>query len=145
MRRGLGFAALAGFMLSLGVHSATIRGIDMYSRWPGVWVLHFVALILFGMFVLTAGYRIRFNEIFLRLPGWAVVSVVAVFLYAVVNCLVFAGFSGEGNAHVSEPDYHLHRAYELRFFSGVWAALFMVATVYFLLWRDNLDGTRHVR
>jgi uncharacterized membrane protein YdcZ (DUF606 family) len=154
MRSSLGTVALAGLVLSLAVHVATSLGLDVYSRFPLVFLLHFVALVLFGLFALTGGYRLKFEEVTSRLPGWALAVGAVTVAYVLVNSLICAGLSGEGNAnvlqgqyvlmshgrvlaHISEHDYHLHRAYELRLYSGLWVASCLVSAIYFFLWHKN--------
>jgi hypothetical protein len=157
MKSLFGAVALVGLVLALAVHIATALKVDVYSRVPLVALLHFVAIGLFGLFVLTGGYRLRLEEVTSRLPGWALAVVAAMIAYVVVNSVICAGLSGEGNAsvlqgqyvlmshgrvlaHISERDYHLHRAYELRLYSGIWAAACLVSAVYFILWRGG-EGT----
>ena len=157
MKSALGSAALVGLIVSLAVHVATSIGIDVYSQFPPVWVLHFAAIAIFGAFVLSGGHRLELGEATTRLPAWAVLVVAATIAYVLVNSVVCAGLLGEGNANVlgghyvltshgrvlaqiSERDYHLHRATELRLFSGLWLASCLVSTVYFLLWREDRNA-----
>ncbi len=154
MKPALGSAALVGLILSLAVHIATSLGIDVYSQFPPVWVLHIASVALFGAFVLSGRHRLKLDKATTRVPSWAVLVVLATIAYVLVNTVVCAGVSGEGNAnmldgqyvltshgrvlaHISERDYHLHRATELRLFSGLWLVSFLVSTVYFFLWRED--------
>ena len=154
VRSALGFAAVVGFMLSLAVHVATTLSVDVYSRFQPVWVLHFVAIALLVSFLLSGGYHLKLDEVTAKVPTWAVLVVAVTGVYALVNTAVCAALSGEGNAnvlqgqyvltshgrvlaHISERDYHFHRATELRLFSGIWLAACLVAAVYFLLWRED--------
>jgi len=154
VKSALGFAALVGLILSLAVHVAVSFGIDVYSRFPLVWALHFVAIALFGSFVVFGGYRLRLDEVTSHVPPWAVLVVILTGTYVLVNTVACAVLSGEGNAnvrkgeyvlashgrvlaHISERDYHLHRVIELRLFSGLWLEACLVAAVYFFLWRAS--------
>lgn len=159
MRSALGVVALAGLVLSLAVHLATSLGLDLYSRFPLVWLLHLVAIGLFGCVALSGGYRLKLEEVTSQLPGWALAVAALTIIYVLVNSLVCAGLSGEGNAsvfrgqyvlmshghvlaHISEGDYHLHRAYELRLYSGIWVASCLVSAIYFFLWRGDGEPDR---
>jgi hypothetical protein len=152
-----GSLALAGFALALVVHIETIAGVDVYSRFPAVWLLHLGALLLCGLSILSAGYRLKPSEIVYHLPTWAIVIVATVFVYSLINFLVCASVTGGGNAdmlgtqyvlvdhgrvsaHISRAEYHLHRAYELRAFSGHWIFFYLLPTVYFFLWHDDFSG-----
>ncbi len=159
MKSALGSAALVGLIVSLAVHVATSIGIDVYSQFPPVWVLHIASIALFGAFVVYGGHRLKLDEVTTRVPTWAVLVVAATIAYVVVDSVVCAHLAGAGNAsllegqyvltshgrvlaHISERDYHLHRATELRLLSGIWLVACLVSTVYFLLWREdrNADG-----
>jgi hypothetical protein len=152
-----GSLALVGFTLALVVHVETIAGVDVYSRFPPVWLLHLGALLLFGLFVLSGGHRIKPSEILYHLPTWAIMVIAAVFVYSLINFVVCESITGGSLAdvlgdqyvlsshrrvlaHISQAEYHLHRAYELRAFSGTWLVFYSVPTVYFFLWRDEISN-----
>ena|ERR1700685_1064346 len=76
------------------------------------------------------------------------------FAYTLFNFFLGTNLAGDGNAdvmggqyvlashghvltHVSEPEYHLHRAWELRLFSRHWLIFYFVPTVYFFFWREH--------
>ena len=94
-------------VLSTAVHVATALDLDVYSRFPFVSLLHLVAIGLFGLFVLAGGYRLKLDDVTSRLPVWALAAVAATVAYVVVNTLVCAGLSGEGNASVLQGQYVL--------------------------------------
>jgi hypothetical protein len=145
-------------MLALAVHIATFFGVDVSSRFPGVWLLHLGALLVFGLFMLSArgafANGMKLHEIMDHLPTSAVLAVAAVFAYTVFNFILGTNLARDGSAdlaggqylltshgrvlaHLSELEYHLHRAWELRLFSGLWLIFYFVPTVYFFFWREQ--------
>lgn len=84
MRSALGVVALAGLVLSLAVHLATSLGLDLYSRFPLVWLLHLVAIGLFGCVALSGGYRLKLEEVTSQLPCWALAVAALTIIYVLV-------------------------------------------------------------
>ena len=167
MNRLLGWIAFTGFFLALLVHIATTTGVDVYSRLPSVWLLHLGAILVFGLFALFGRKVFRsclqLDEMMYHLQVWVVLVFAVVFVYALLNVFLCLPFTGNGAtadlvdgqyvlrshgrvlAQLKEPEYHVHRAYELRFFSGVWLVLYLMPSLYFFFWRDQrpigrLDG-----
>jgi hypothetical protein len=82
-----------------------------------------------------------------------------IFGYALLNVFLCGPYTGNGAvadvaggqymltshghvlARLTEREYHAHRAYELRFFSGVWLVFYLMPTLYFFFWRDQLPPT----
>ena len=162
MNRPLGRIALVGFTLALLVHVAAVAGVDVSSRFPYVWLLHFGVFLAFIPIAFSArkGFRERrlgFDEITSHLPGWAVGLAGAMFAYALFNFILCSRFTngnavtvgghyllvshGRVLAHLTEREYHLHRAYEVRLFSGFWLTFFLIPGLYFLTWRDRSSPT----
>jgi hypothetical protein len=158
LNRAGGWAALAGFLLALAVHIATVFGVDVSSRFPSVWLLHIGALLVFGLFVFSArgafANGMKLHVIMDHLPTSAVLAVAVAFAYALFNFFLGTNVIGAGNAevvagqyvltshgrvlaHVSELEYHLRRAWELRLFSGHWLFFYLVPMVYFFFWREQ--------
>jgi hypothetical protein len=160
MNRLLGWIAFAGFLLALLVHIATTTGVDVYSRLPSVWLLHLGAILVCGLLALSArksfGSCLKLDEIMYHFRVWVVLVFAAVFLYAVLNVFLCLSFTGNGAtavlvdgqyvlrshgrvlAQLTESEYHVHRAYELRFFSGVWLVFYLMPSLYFFFWREQL-------
>ena len=142
MNRLSGWTAFTGLFLALVVHIATATGVDVYALFPPVWLLHLGAILVFGLFALSGRKvfrsRLQLDEMMDHLPVWVVLVFAVVFAYALLNvflCLPFTGNGGTADlvdgqyvlrshgrvlAQLTEPEYHVHRAYELRFFSGIW-------------------------
>jgi hypothetical protein len=147
-----------GFILALAVHVGTVFDVDVSSRFPAVWLLHLGALLVFGLFVLSArgafANALKAHEIMNHLPTSAVLAVAVVFAYGLLNGFLYQNATGGGNAdlaggqylltshgrvlaHLSELEYHLHRAWELRLFSGFWLIFYFAPMVYFFFWREQ--------
>jgi hypothetical protein len=156
MNRFLGSTALVGFALSLVAHIATVVGVDVSSQVPYIWTLHAGAILAFGSLALSARKVLRrdraFGKLLDHLPAWAVIVLLAVLGYAIVNSILCLQMTGDGNAavaggqdvltmhgrvlsHLTEQEYHAHRAHELRLFSGYWLIFFLVSGTYFFLSR----------
>jgi hypothetical protein len=153
LHRFLGLAALTGFSLSLIVHITTVAGVDVASLFPAVLWLHVGAILIFIPTVLSSrkalanrAGRFSFSGV---LPPWANAVFAIVVGYIMVNFLVSAHLMGNGSAaivqgryvlqnhgrlvdYLSEREYHLHKAYELRLFSGGWLIFYLLPAVYFL-------------
>jgi hypothetical protein len=93
MNRLFGWAALAGFFAAVVVHIATADGLDVYASFPPVWLLHLGAILLFGVFVLSARRR-KFSEVLQRLPVGAVLVFAVIFGYAILNVFLCRAFTG---------------------------------------------------
>jgi hypothetical protein len=112
MNRRLRVTALLGFALSLVVNVASASRLDVS-----------------------------------RFPQWARVLAIAVFAYSVVNICLFAVlYNGNADsvngeyvlsshgrvlAHLTEPQYHLHKAIEIRGFSALWLFFYLLPCLYF--------------
>ena len=154
VHKKLGLTALVGFLLSLTVHIATVLGVDVSESVPYVWALHIGMFLVWAPMVLAG---INAKELVRNLPTWAVVLYVAAFAYSFINfglCVRFTqGGGGEmingqyfltSHGHVlanlTEAQYHLQRAYEVRLFSGIWLLFYLMPALYFLGQAgDNID------
>jgi hypothetical protein len=146
-----GIVALAGLLLSALVHVASMRGVDVESTWPNVWLLHYALFPIVLLAVLTgsaaAGYkRLGLSDFLALVPPWALALLAAALLYALAGLLVFAPSSGAGdpviengryffNDHgvmreVGEAEFHSRRSVSLRLYSSVWLYLYLFAVVY---------------
>lgn len=166
MNRLLGGIALVGFFLALLVHTLTLARIDVSSRFPYVWSLHVGMFLVWIPFILFERKRFRtqrmeLGEIMSGLPTWASVFVAVVFAYSILNFFLRAHLSGGGNAdivdgryvlsshahilaHLTENEYHLHRSFEVRMFSGLWFTFYLIPCVYLLFWREPHPFSRAV-
>lgn len=145
-----GLAALVGFLLALVVHIATVCGVDVSDTVPYVWALHVGIFLAFAPMVVSASRRgINAGEILGGLPVWAIVLEGAVFAYLFVNAGLCLRVTQGGNAfmiggqyilashghvlaHLTEAQYHLQRAYQVRLFSGFWLPFYLAPALYFL-------------
>lgn len=150
MNRTLGRIALAGFFLSLLVHVLTFAGINVPSRFPYVWGLHIGMFLVWIPFVLLN----RTGKTVSVAPIWAQVIVALVFAYAMLNLLLSDSLGGRGGpdivsgqyvltshgrvlAHVTETEYLMYRARELRTFSAVWMMFYVLPGVYPFFWHER--------
>jgi hypothetical protein len=161
--RPLGFLALIGFVASLFVNVASALVIDIDSSFPSVWWLMAAIFLVFIPFVLlnrkALASRAGFTEITANLPWWAVALLVVVFAYGVFNFFLCAYLTGGGNAalvdgefvlrshgrilaHLTQVEYHAHKAYELRLFSGGWLFFYAMPAIYSLLGSTGSDDGR---
>jgi len=79
---------------------------------------------------------------------------IVAFAYTVFNFVLCVSVAGDGNAdvvggqyvvashgrvlsHLSVQEYHRHRAFELRIFSGIRVTFCLAAVVYFFLWKEE--------
>jgi hypothetical protein len=151
----LGAAAAIAFALTLSAHVASIEGIDVESRYPGVWWLHGTAMLLVApAVVLTlrgAGGRLRFRDVMAMIPWWAGAAIALALLYALANLFWLAPATGAGdplvaghkfffNDHgalrqVSETDFHAERAATLRLYSAHWLCLNLSSGLFLLVAR----------
>ncbi|MBB6241945.1 hypothetical protein [Rhodanobacter sp. MP1X3] len=157
-RYALGFAALAGFLISLAVHVEALMGVDIASSIPSVWLLHAGVFVVFGPFVFFSRKDFVGNQSLLSmakgLPPWAAVLGGAIFVYAIVNFALFLLHSEGGNPTVENGKYLLMehgalireltpteftalKANELRGFSGHWLLFYFVPAAYFLFWKPS--------
>lgn len=84
-----------------------------------------------------------YKALFGHCPKWLVIIAIGGFVYAFINFILFVTTRqgmvnieggqyvlhdfGQTNKTISEQEYHLHKAYELRGFSGHWIAFYGVA------------------
>ena len=156
-----GLLALVGLIAALIVHIAAFAGLDVTVQFPFVWVLHAGVFAVFIPFVLSSrkmlGAKPGFAEIRRSFPLWVVVLGIGVFAYAFVNFFIAMGLSEGGvpgirgdkyviESHgrlireLTEGEYHLHKAYEIRGFSGHWLVFYYFPCAYFLF-RKKPDPT----
>jgi hypothetical protein len=163
LRYALGVTALIGFLISLAVHVEALRGIDMASSMPSVWLLHAGIFVVFVPFVLFsrkdfANNRSYFDTI-KGLPHWVAILQTAIFAYALVNFALFIFHSEGGNPTIEHGKYLLmehgrlireltpteytaFKANEVRGFSGHWLLFYFVPAAYFLFWKSpTLEST----
>jgi hypothetical protein len=149
---------LCGLALTLLIHILAIAGVDISSRFPFIWAMHVAVIIYFAaavLLLLRARYptrRLTLDILEDNLPRWVLLADGLFLAYAVVNFVLCASLRGGGNAdlvngqyllmsharilaHLTEHEFHLQRAYELRLFSGGWLCFWALATSYFLFWR----------
>jgi len=161
VKRWLGLTSLVGLLVSVTVHSASIAGMDVASRFPGVWLLHFLALVICAAVAFfssvihrPAGTSVLHVEAYPRSspqgwPLWGTPVIAVAIGYAIVTFALREHVSGSGvpaivggqyvlQSHgrlltnLTESDYRLHRAYELRAFSAVWIVFYLAPAIYFL-------------
>src|SRR6266498_3021335 len=92
LRTPVGMIALAGLLLSGVIHAASLRGIDIESAWPSVWVLHYALFPVVLLAVLTGSVAAEQRRLTLR--GFlGLVPMPALILLAVALLYVIATFA----------------------------------------------------
>ncbi|MGH8107418.1 MAG: hypothetical protein ACREO1_01695 [Arenimonas sp.] len=153
-RRIFGLIALCGFILSLGVHVSALMGIDVAASFKGVWALHLGIFVVFIPFMLYSwndfGTRPSLIEIGATLPRWAFILGAIIFVYAVINFMLFIAGTQGGNPaiedgqyvllnhgtlirHLSAEEYAAFQANSVRGFSGHWLVFYFSSFAYLLL------------
>jgi hypothetical protein len=153
MNRFLGFAALTGLVLAAVAHVCALAGIDVAERVPSVWLLHIGVFVVFIPFVVSSrkvlGKQPSLVDMRALVPGRVFAVGLAVFIYAIINFVLFAVATQGGNPVVeagqyllkshghlirelSRPEYEALRANELRGFSGHWLFFYFVPFAYFM-------------
>ena len=153
LRIPTGTIALAGLALSAWVQIASIRGVDVESAWPSVWLLHCALFPIILLTVLTVSAiagtkRLGLRDLFILAPWWGLALLAAALVYALATFLLVVPASGAGdpliqdgrfffNDHgiireVTEDQFHLQRSVSLRLYSSIWLYLYLVAVVYLL-------------
>jgi hypothetical protein len=156
LRRAIGVAALAGFLMSLVVHVESLLGVDVSSSMPYVWFLHAGVFVVFFPFVLISrkdfSRKSSILDMAKGLPGWVAFLGGAIFVYALVNFALFLLHAEGGSPMVENGKYLLMehgrltreitlteftalRANELRGFSGHWLIFYFAPAAYFLFWK----------
>lgn len=148
------FAALAllGFLLALAAHLAALSGVDVQTRFPGVWLLHAGIFVVFLPMLFASnrasGRRVTFEQVRAAVPGWVLVAGALLFAYAMLNFMLFmqaaeggspdlrdGGFVLQNHGRVirqlSAAEYVALRANEVRGFSGHWLVFYFVPFAYF--------------
>jgi hypothetical protein len=164
MSKILGAIALTGLLLSILVHFSALLGIDVSLHFPYVWGLHIGIFVVFIPFVLmsrgTLGAKPRWTDIRQQFPGWAIALALCVWIYVIVNFVLFILFGGGGSpnvingeyvlsnhgrvlSHLTETAYRRHVTNEVRGFSGHWLIFYLIPCLYFLCRRDQ--GLRGIR
>jgi len=156
LSRRVGYLAAAGFVLALLAHVSTFTGTAVDAGFPLVLVFQFGMILVWAvlMIFMLAKFarRVQFDDLIRCLPPWAGVACILVFAYTMIdlivcmsqmegNAYVVAGqyvLSSHGHvlAHLTEHEYHAHRALELRALSGVWLAVYAIPAVCLLSWRE---------
>lgn len=158
MKKYLFYIALLGYISVILIHGFTIFGIDLTSKFPFVWIFHLGAIIIMFPVIRelnkrpelstlekdSFSYNSFFGIIFKSTPSWLKYLAQFGFIYAVMNFIYFLATNNgtpelqngvyslqeHGNfiREISEQDYHLEKAKNLRGFSGHWIAFFGIAT-----------------
>ena len=156
MRAGVGLIALAGFALSLAVHLAARRGIDVESIYPAVFGLHIGAIVVFFPMAISMrqqyGARPKFREVFLDFPMPVLIVGALLFGYVIFNFVSSIGPLKDGSPSIeagqyvlkqkgrfirnlSEAEYTALRAGVMRAFSGHWLLFYYMPFAYFFFRR----------
>lgn len=160
----IGLVSLIGFLLSLAVHISALLGTDVSAHWPAVWLLHVGVFAVFFPFVFFSrralGKKPTFAEIRSAFPAWVVMLGIAMFVYAALNFLLaFRALDGGSPAvrdgayvllnhgtlirELTQAEYSLFKANEIRAFSGHWLVFYFLPFAYFML-RKKFKSTVHV-
>ncbi len=125
MHRVIGVTALAGFLAAVAVHLAAIAGVDVAARFPYVWVLRVLLLIVVLPFIMdsrkTLAARPWLAGMRAAYPSWVVVAGVCLFAYTLLN--FFVGIY----------DVNADSAARMRVVSGPWLVGFFFPFAHFML------------
>lgn len=136
------FSAGAVLLISMVVHGSTFLGNDPMEVIPGVM---WITLLIFPLFIAALAYvtkigaarHIKIDKVIAYCPLWLRVMTGMFFVYALVNFAIVGVLSEGGGPHkragrfvlqshgriireLTEEEYHQHRAYVVRGFSGHW-------------------------
>jgi len=154
VRLPVGLLALAGFSLALAVHAASVLGIDSEARWPWVWLLRegtypVVLMTTLTVWAVAGTRRLRWRDFLSLIPAPALLLIALSLAYVAANFVLFLlrdsgwglPFVRDGRfffidhgvvREVSEDRFHLDRSIVLRWHSGAWAYLYLVAALVLL-------------
>jgi hypothetical protein len=153
LARLVGVLALLGFALSMLVHGLTFTHVDVQAACPYVWTLHLGCFVVFIPMIIASRREFRgkapVSELRAVLPKWADTVLTCIFMYAIVNFVLFFFLSEGGSAaqkdgafilqshgtfvrQLSEAEFHAHKNYVVRGFSGHWLVFYLVPALYFL-------------
>ncbi len=153
MTRLFAFVALFGFLLSLFVHIAALAGVDVAAKAPYVWSLHFGVFLVYIPFIFARrkaiGWRPTVAQICDLFPRWVITLGTIIFIYVIVNFVLFilASKGGSPSIHdgkfvlqdhgrlireITASEYASFRANEVRGFSGHWIFFYFVPFAYFM-------------
>lgn len=142
--------SLIGLVLALCVHIATFFGINPQQTVPYVWVLHVgIFLGVLPLLIInnkTSGGRfgrIDIKQISKFVPRWLNILCVVIGIYAALNFGLAIALSEGGVPDIrdgvyvlqnkgafirvlTEAEYNLHQAYEVRLFSGHWVLFYLL-------------------
>ncbi|WP_109127373.1 hypothetical protein [Dyella sp. C11] len=157
----LGAVAALGFVLSLAVHIQALMGRDVASSVPAVWMLHLGIFVVFLPFVLLSrkdfkGARSAL-DLAKGLPLWVAALGGVIFVYALMNFVVFMVHTDGGNPvfedgkyllmqhgklirEITASEFAAFQANELRGFSGHWLVFYFVPAAYFLFWKRDAQA-----
>ena len=153
-----GAAAAIGFAASLLVHVAALQGVDVAAHISGVWLLHlgifavFIPLVL--LFRRDLGSRTSLLRIATALPRLVAILGAIIFVYAIINFMLFMAATEGGSPtiqdgrylllnhgklirEISLEEYSAFKVNEVRGFSGHWLVFYYVAAVCFLCWKPG--------
>ena len=160
MQLVFGTLATLGFLAALGVHVGALLGMPVQDQIPQVWVLHVGVFVVF----IPAFFHLKKHTekgdplgYFRRMPAWAVVLLLALFLYLFLNFSVLRSAPGEGTPDIRNGQYVLHkkghvlreisqaeyragRAAEARLSSGHWLLFYALSAAVFLVRSKRGEG-----
>ncbi|WP_233869839.1 hypothetical protein [Paraburkholderia adhaesiva] len=157
LRYALGVSALTGFVISLVVHVSALMGFNLAATIPSIWALHAGVFVVFAPFVFLCrkelGGKGNLWLLWKGVPNWVAVLGGMIFVYVVMNFLLFMLHTEGGMPAVQDGKYVLlnhgkfirqltpseftaFKANELRGFSGHWLLFYFVPAAYFLFWKS---------
>jgi hypothetical protein len=163
MNRLIGTAALVGWLLAAATHAASLAGIDVAERIPAVWALHVGIFPVFAPVIFSArrllGPKPSLSQLRAVLPAWVMAAGVTVFVYAMVNFMLFLAAAQGGTAasvngryvlqnhgevirELNDTEYTAFKANELRGFSGHWLLFYFVPFAYFFFAKPGVEKGR---
>ncbi len=140
--------ALIGFALSLIVHGLTFVGVDPLQHFPYVWVLHIGIFVVWIPAVwISKQTKTSWKSLTKPFPFWMKPLPGILFAYMFFNFFFTIFVLQKGGSpsmingekvlqshhkiikKLSEEEYHLHQAYEVRTFSGHWLLFYGYAAL----------------
>ncbi len=162
------YIAISGFVVSLLIHIISLTGYNQNNSIPFIWIIHIFVFVVFipGILKISRYDRIKqknrklienVKNLTAGVPK--IISIIALisFFYAIMNFMAFIVLSEGGGPNIidgeyvlsnhgdiirtlTEKEYFLFQANELRGFSGHWM-LFYSISVLMLYPRKRIDKT----
>lgn len=160
--------AIFGFAASVLINLSTFIGFNQSHYICGIWLLQigiflvFIPMLVSKMLEKEGGRQgSKWKDFFKPMPHWAKYFVIGLFVYAILNFILFLAFTQEGVLdevngkyvlrqggrgetpiirELNEAEYANETAKFLRGFSGIWMLLYLLPGLYFPYPKNNKEG-----